>query len=218
MHTGGEGRGGVGASETNVQKFSVTFFFFFLLHPQWQKKWIIQPPPLHFIGSENDESFKSCKRFFLRSAREENWHCEKLKWFKDVIPPPLLPPLPAAQQRRYHLSHLRCIFFLYMSVVYKDSHTQARTHTYTRWRTDKTPRVFDCATVNFEQNHPRPSPSLPFPRSENESAVDLPSVLTEWVGYFLTRHHYHHPGRPHLPTPWSKLTGLEDIVCMIFIF
>lgn len=29
MHTGGEGWGGVGASETTVQKFSVTFFFFF---------------------------------------------------------------------------------------------------------------------------------------------------------------------------------------------
>lgn len=33
MHTGGEGWGGVGASETTVQKFSVTFFFFFFFTP-----------------------------------------------------------------------------------------------------------------------------------------------------------------------------------------
>lgn len=33
----------------------------------------------YFIPNENDESFKSCKRFSLLSAHTENRHCEKFK-------------------------------------------------------------------------------------------------------------------------------------------
>lgn len=83
----------------------------------------------------------------LLSAHEENRHCEKLKWFKDVI------PHQHHRHRRHHrLSHLAQFFVLECWYVYKDLHTETHTQTQKNWWT---PRGFDCTTVNYERNHPQ---------------------------------------------------------------
>lgn len=205
---GGEKDGEVLERVRRLYRNSLLLFFFFSsLHPQWQKKWIIQPPPLHFIGSENDESFKPCKRFFLRSAREENWHCEKLKWFKDVIPPPRSPPPNSTATT----SLISAVFSFCTWALF----TKIHTHTHARWRTDKTPRGFDCTTVNFEKNHPRllhvPSPFHPPEARMNLLLISPVFWLSEWAIFFNAC--------PPLPNPvvWLNRSWRQSVHDFYFL-
>lgn len=111
----------------------------FLFHLQWQKKWIIQlatPFQMKMMNHLNPAKDSSSSQ-----PTRKNRHCEKFKWFRDMIPPPL-PRTLSVLRPPSHPPQLFCSWVL----VCLQRFTHKHAATQKNWLT---PQGFDCTTVNY---------------------------------------------------------------------